>query len=319
MPYNESRKKLRELMARKGRVLTVMHPPSVTHARVMEAAGCEAGFIGTSVVVGAYTGMEDTGIASGPECVQIGGWIARAVDFPVILDGDTGHGGVMSVRRIVQDCIHAGLAGIRIDDQSIEDKRGTGTAGIVVAPDEIAISRYKAAVDARNELDPDFVIMAQCYVGEAANGGHEEALRRMALYEQEGGVDWVQYTAPRDMAQAKEARAVVKGPFSIMSSYIRPTPTHKDLMDAGIFIEWAGVPVLQATYVALYDLVKDSVDREPSVANAAFREKYKDHPTMNGMVKVMGKEVALQAELEKRYFSAEALEKYEKSKGNPNR
>jgi 2-methylisocitrate lyase-like PEP mutase family enzyme len=225
----------------------------------------------------------------------------------------------MSVRRIVQDCIHAGLAGIRIDDQSIEDKRGTGTAGIVVAPDDIAIARYKAAVDARNELDPDFVIQAQCYVGEAANGGHQEALRRMKLYEEEGGVDWVQYTAPRDMQQAKEARDVVKGAFSIMGSYIKPTPTHKQLMDAGIFIEWAGVPVLQATYVALYDLVKDSIDREPSVAAAAFREKYGNHPTMNGTVKVMGKEVALQAELEKRYFSEESLRKYELSKGNPNR
>ncbi|MGE0057788.1 MAG: isocitrate lyase/phosphoenolpyruvate mutase family protein [Dehalococcoidia bacterium] len=319
MPYNPSRKKLRELMARRGKVLTVMHPPSVTHARIMEAAGCEAGFIGTSVVVGMYTGMEDTGIASGPECVQIGGWIARGVDFPVILDGDTGHGGVMAVRRIVQDCIHAGLAGIRIDDQSIEDKRGTGTAGIVVAPDDIAIARYKAAVDARNELDPDFVIQAQCYVGEAANGGHEEALRRMKLYEEEGGVDWVQYTAPRDMQQAKEARDVVKGAFSIMGSYIKPTPTHQQLMDAGIFIEWAGVPVLPATYIALYDLVKDSVDREPTVAAAAFREKYKDHPVITGEVKVMGKEVALQAELEKKYFSAEALQKYELSKGNPNR
>jgi 2-methylisocitrate lyase-like PEP mutase family enzyme len=319
MPYNPSRKKLRELIARRGKVLTVMHPPSVTHARVMEAAGCEAGFIGTSVVVGMYTGMEDTGIASGPECVQIGGWIARGVDFPVILDGDTGHGGVMAVRRIVQDCIHAGLAGIRIDDQSIEDKRGTGTAGIVVAPDEIAIARYKAAVDARNELDPDFVIMAQCYVGEAANGGHEEALRRMRLYEEEGGVDWVQYTAPRNLQQAKEGRDAVKVAYSIMGSYIHPTPTHQQLMDAGIFIEWAGVPVLQATYVALYDLVKDSVDREPAVAAAAFREAHKDHPMLNGTVKVMGKEVALQEQLEKKYFSEEALEKYRKSTGNPGR
>lgn len=318
MPYNEARKKLRELIARRGEVLTVMHPPSVTHARVMEAAGCEAGFIGTSVVVGMYTGMEDVGIASGPECVQIGGWIARGVDFPVILDGDTGHGGVMSVRRIVHDCINAGLAGIRIDDQSIEGKRGTGNAGIEVCPDEVAIARYRAAVDARNELDPDFVIMAQCYVGEAADGGHEEALRRMQLYEEQGGVDWVQYTAPRNLEQIKEARAVVKGPFSVMGSYIQPTPTHEQLMDCGVFIEWAGVPVLQATYVALYDLVKDSIDREPAVAAADFRARFKDHPMMNGSVKVMGKEVAFQAELEKRYFSAEALEKYKKSSGREN-
>jgi 2-methylisocitrate lyase-like PEP mutase family enzyme len=315
MPYKDATHKLQDLIHRKGKVLTVMHPPSVTHARVMEAAGCEAGFIGTSVVVGAYTGMEDTGVASAPECVMIGGWIARGVDFPVMLDGDTGHGGVMSVRRIVQDSIRAGLAGIRIDDQSIEGKRGTGTAGIEVAPEEIAVARYKAAVDARNELDPDFVVMAQCYVGEAADGGHQEAIRRMKLYKEEGGVDWVQYTAPRSLEDIKEARDAIDGPFSVMSTYLKPAPTHEELMDRGVFIEWAGVPVLPATYVALYDLVKDAAERGASPAAESFRERYRDHPMLDGSFRPMGKEVALQQELEKRYFSPEVLDKYEKSRG----
>ncbi|MGZ5094261.1 MAG: hypothetical protein ACXWCY_13185 [Burkholderiales bacterium] len=29
------------------------------------------------------------------ECVQIAGWIAQAVSFPIIIDGDTGHGRVL--------------------------------------------------------------------------------------------------------------------------------------------------------------------------------------------------------------------------------
>ena len=74
--------------------------------RVMEAAGAEAGFVGTSGVVGSYTGMEDVGTASLSECVQIALWVARPVVFPVILDENTGHGGIMAVRRIVEDCIH---------------------------------------------------------------------------------------------------------------------------------------------------------------------------------------------------------------------
>ena len=32
---------------------------------------------------------------------------------------------------------------------------------------EQAIVRYRAAVDMKNELDPDFVIMAQCYARNA--------------------------------------------------------------------------------------------------------------------------------------------------------
>ena len=100
-------------------MLSVLHPPTAALARIMERAGCEAGFVGTSAVVGGYTGLADVGTATMTECVQIGKWIASSVGFPVILDGDTGHGGVMAVRRLVRECIEAGLAGVRIDDQPI--------------------------------------------------------------------------------------------------------------------------------------------------------------------------------------------------------
>ena len=117
--------RLRKLLARKDRVLSVMHPPTAMHARIMEEAGAEAAFIGTSGVVGAYTGMSDVGTATMTECVMISGWVAQSVKMPIIMDGDTGHGGVMAVRRMVRECIKAGLAGVRIDDQPIEGKRRT--------------------------------------------------------------------------------------------------------------------------------------------------------------------------------------------------
>src|SRR5918912_3924831 len=152
MPFTHATARLRALLGRTDRVLTVMHTPSAGLARAMQAAGAEAGSVGTAGVVGAYTGMEDVGVASAPECVMIGGWIARAVEFPVILDGDTGHGGIMAVRRLIEDCIDAGLAGVRIDDQPIEGKRRTQSAGVQVVPLEQAIARYRVAVDMRNEL-----------------------------------------------------------------------------------------------------------------------------------------------------------------------
>jgi len=43
----------------------------------------------------------------------------------VILDGDTGHGGIMAVRRMIEDCISEGIAGVRIDDQPIKRKTDT--------------------------------------------------------------------------------------------------------------------------------------------------------------------------------------------------
>ena len=174
--------RLRALLDRKDRVLTVLHPPTAAHARIMERAGCEVGFVGTGGVVGAYTGLADVGMLTMTECVQIAGWIAQSVAFPIIMDGDTGHGGIMAVRRMVRECIRAGIAGVRIDDQPIEGKRRTQSAGVEVVPLEHAIARYRAAVDMKNELDPDFVIMAQCYARDAVNSDLDDCIARLKAY-----------------------------------------------------------------------------------------------------------------------------------------
>ena len=97
----------------------MLHPFNAFLARVMEAAGAEAGFVGTSSVVGSYTGMEDVGTTTLNECVQFALWVARSVVFPVILDEDTGHCGIVASRRMAEDCISEGIADVRIDDQPI--------------------------------------------------------------------------------------------------------------------------------------------------------------------------------------------------------
>src|SRR5436305_4587286 len=208
--------RLRELIHRRDKVLAVLHPPTAAHARIMERAGCEALFVGTGGVVGAYTGLADVGTATMTECLMIAGWIADSVSTPVIVDGDTGHGGIMAVRRMVRECIRAGIAGIRIDDQPIEGKRKTQSAGVDVVPLNQAIARYRAAVDMKNELDPNFVVMAQCYARDASGGGLVDCLRRLRAYESEAGVDWVQFESPHSEDEIRRARAVVSGPFSFM-------------------------------------------------------------------------------------------------------
>jgi 2-methylisocitrate lyase-like PEP mutase family enzyme len=314
MPFQEATARLQELINRQGRVTTVLHPPSASLARVMEAAGAEAGFIGTSGVVGSYTGMEDVGTATLNECVQIAGWIARSVRFPVILDGDTGHGGIMAVRRMVEDCIREGIAGVRIDDQPIEGKRGTGTAGMEVQSLDVVLTRYRAAVDRKRELDPNFVVMAQCYVAEASNGGFEESLVRMKAYKEQGEVDWVQLTAPRSVEQVKRAREAVDGPFSIMQGYMDPPLSNEELLALDINLAWLPRPTHDVTYVALYDFIKDFMDRGTG-AWVDFQEQHKENPYINGALKIGGVEVAKQRELEEKYLSQDSLEKYERSAG----
>src|ERR1700704_5085767 len=72
---------LQTLIHRRDRVLAVLHPPTAAHARIMEKAGCEALFVGTGGVVGAYTGLSDVGTATMTECITIAGWCVDPGDY----------------------------------------------------------------------------------------------------------------------------------------------------------------------------------------------------------------------------------------------
>jgi len=300
---------LRELIGRKDRVLAVLHTPNAALARIMELAGCEAGFVGTSGVVGAYTGLADVGTATMTECVTIAGWIAQTVKFPVIMDGDTGHGGIMAVRRMVRECIRAGIAGVRIDDQPIEGKRRTQSAGVEVVPIEQAVARYRAAVDMKNELDPDFVVMAQCYARDAAGGGLVDCLKRLRAYESEAGVDWVQFESPHSEDEIRRARSVVKGPFSFMKGRLPRYLGLDEHLALGVTIAWYPGFTHQVIWAALWDFMQQF--REKGIAAwEEFERSRQDHPYPRPEPGPDEEGLEKQRQLEERYFSADALAKY---------
>ena len=293
--------RLRKLINRTDPVLTVLHPPSATLARIMEKAGCEVGFVGTGGVVGAYTGLADVGTLSMPECVQIAGWIAQSVKFPVIMDGDTGHGGIMAVRRMVRECIRAGIAGVRIDDQPLEGKRRTQSAGVTVVPMEQAIARYRAAVDMRNELDPDFIIMAQCYARDAENSSLDDAIARLKAYEGRAGVDWVQLESPHSTDEIKQARAAVKGPFSFMKGKLPRYLTLEEHQQLGVHIAWFPGFTHHVLWAALWDFMSDFQSRGIA-AWEDFQKARKEKPYPEPTVGEDGEGAAKQQALEKLYF-----------------
>jgi 2-methylisocitrate lyase-like PEP mutase family enzyme len=301
--------RLQALLHRRDKVLTVLHPPSAAHARIMERAGCEALFVGTGGVVGAYTGLADVGTATMTECVEIAGWIADSVAIPVIVDGDTGHGGIMAVRRMVRECIRRGIAGVRIDDQPIEGKRKTQSAGVEVVPLEEAVARYRAAVDMKNQLDPNFVVMAQCYARDAANGGLEDALARLAAYRAEAGVDWVQLESPHSVEEIRAARAAVAGPFSFMKGRLPRYLSLEEHLALGVTIAWYPGFTHHVTWAALWDFMTAFQERDVAAWDE-FVASRKDRPYPIPEVPAEGEGADKQRALEERYLPRAAQHKY---------
>jgi hypothetical protein len=82
----------------------------------------------------------------------------------------------------------------------------------------------------------------------------------------------------------------------------------------GINIAWVPGITHMITYVAMYDFIKDFMERG-TAATREFQERHMDNPYVSGQLKIGGAEVAKQRELEEKYLSAEALEKYQRAVG----
>jgi 2-methylisocitrate lyase-like PEP mutase family enzyme len=181
-------------------------------------------------------------------------------------------------------------------------------------PLENAIARYRAAVDMKNELDPDFVIMSQCYARDAANGGLEDCLRRLHAYKADAGVDWVQFESPHSIEEIRGARASVEGPFSFMKGRLPRYLGLDEHLALGVNIAWYPGFTHQVTWAALWDFMQDFQARGIA-AWEEFLERRKDRPFPHPEIGADGEGLAKQRELEERYFSAATLDKYRRSTG----
>jgi 2-methylisocitrate lyase-like PEP mutase family enzyme len=174
---------------------------------------------------------------------------------------------------------------------------------------EQAIARYRAAVDMKNELDPDFVIMAQCYARDAANGGLEECLQRLEAYEEVAGVDWVQFESPHSTAEIQQARAKVSGPFSFMRGKLPRYLSLEEHQALGVHIAWYPAFTHEVMYAALWDFMQDFQARGLAAWDA-FQASRQGRPYPHPLRIDAGETVAKQRQLEERYFSPDLLAKY---------
>lgn len=154
------------------------------HAKIAESVGFQAVYM-TGAGTAAERGFPDVGYLTMTEMVANGKYIAGAVDVPVICDADTGYGNPMNVQRTIREYEAAGVAGVHIEDQLFPKKCGF-FAGKQVIPQEEAVQKIKAALDAR--VDPDFVVIARCDA--YAVTGWQDTIERCNAYI-EAGADLV--------------------------------------------------------------------------------------------------------------------------------
>ena len=201
---------LRKLLARPGSVMIPGVYDSLS-ARICEMAGFEAVFHSGYGTAAARLGQPDIGLLTLTEMASQVRAITRAVRVPVMADSDDGFGNAVNAYRTVQEYIWAGAAGLFMEDQVSPKRCGHMEGKQVISRDEM-MGKLRAAMDARDALDPDFVVM---YRTDAIHvTGFEDALDR-ARAAVDAGVDMVFVEALETREQMERALAEIKVPLML--------------------------------------------------------------------------------------------------------
>lgn len=173
-------------------------------ALLVQKAGFEVAYLGGSAVSYTQLGRPDVGLVGYRDVVNRVHVIRDRVDLPLIVDIDTGYGGVVAVQHAVQGIERAGAAAIQIEDQAWP-KRCGHLAGRRVEREATMVSKIEAALESRSSKD--FLVIARTDALEVE--GMESALARAHAYS-EAGADLVYVEGPRTVEEMQRITSGVR-------------------------------------------------------------------------------------------------------------
>jgi len=242
----------REMLSKRG-VIVMPGAYDALSAKLVESAGFETIIHTGYGTAASLLGVPDIGLVSFKEMVDRASSIARAVNIPVIGDSDTGYGNAINAYRTVKEYIWGGLAGLFMEDQ-VWPKRCGHMFGKQIISKEEMVGKIKAAVDSRNEEDPDFVIGAR--TDAIAVNGIDEAIERGKAYS-EAGADYVFIEAYEDIKQMERAVKEVKAPLmlNLIEGGKTPLVSVKEAEEMGFKIVIFPLTTLYAATKGMYDVL----------------------------------------------------------------
>lgn len=183
----------------------------VISAKLIEQSGFKALQVSGFGLSASYLGLPDMAFIGFSDVVHFTKNIVDAVNVPVMADADTGYGNSINAMYVTREFIRAGAAGMNIEDQ-VFPKRCGHLEGKQIIPLEEMVLKIKACTEARNGIDPDFVINAR--TDAIAVAGVDEAVRRGNAYA-EAGADLIFVEAPRTVEQIERIVTEIKAPVSV--------------------------------------------------------------------------------------------------------
>ncbi|MCY0879940.1 MAG: methylisocitrate lyase [Firmicutes bacterium] len=235
-----------------------------------------AGFAALYLSGGAYTasrGLPDLGVVSGPEVAERARDLVRATDLPLLVDIDTGYGGVIQAALTARLMVEARVAAVQIEDQELPKKCGHLNGKTLVAVEEMV-----AKIRAIREVAPSLVVVARtdAYGVE----GLEGAIARARRYVEAGAEVIFPEALDSPEAFQRMAAAVAAPCLANMTEFGR-TPYYT----AAEFERWgyrlvlypvSSVRVAAKAYERLYRTLMEEGTQVPWLAHMQTRQELYD-------------------------------------------
>ncbi|MES2398536.1 MAG: isocitrate lyase/PEP mutase family protein [Pseudomonadota bacterium] len=233
-----------------------VYPASVfdpLSARLAQDTGFEVGMFAGSTAAMSVMAAPDLIVLTLTELAEQARRVCRASSLPILVDADHGYGGVLNVRRTVEELENAGIAALTIEDTLLPTPFGaSGKAALV--PMEEGVAKMRAALAART--DPSLAVIGRTSAPQITD--IRDAVTRAQAYEA-AGVDAVFLVGIKTWEQLAEIRAAVKLPVLLGGAGARLMDRER-LASFGVPICLQGhqsmaavVQALHSTYRALRD------------------------------------------------------------------
>lgn len=171
-----------------------------THDAMAALMAKKQGFKALYLSGGAYTasrGMPDLGMVYSSEVADRAKELIRATNLPLLVDIDTGFGGVLNVARTAAEMYEANVAAVQIEDQQLPKKCGHLNGKKLVSKEEMA-----QKIQAIKKVAPTLIVVAR--TDAKAVESMEDAIERAKAYI-EAGADVI---FPEALQKEEEFRLV---------------------------------------------------------------------------------------------------------------
>jgi methylisocitrate lyase len=165
-------------LAASGPILQMPGAHDGMSARVAKSCGFGALYLSGAAYT-ASRGLPDLGLIYSNEVAERARELIRASGLPVLVDIDTGYGGILNVARAAKEMTEAKAAAVQIEDQDMPKKCGHLNGKRLVGADEMA-----QKIRTIKEISPSLYIVARTDARSVE--GMEAALERAKVYVEAG-------------------------------------------------------------------------------------------------------------------------------------